>query len=51
MTDVLEDHKQEMSKFHLHKKSATNIEDVDKQFLKHYTTQVYQILHYTGKKV
>ncbi|XP_045191544.1 uncharacterized protein LOC123548399 isoform X2 [Mercenaria mercenaria] len=39
INDVIEDHKQEMSKFHLHKKSATNVEDVDKQFLKIYNTQ------------
>lgn len=39
MNDVLDDHKQEMSKFQLHKKSATNVEDVDKQFLKFYNTQ------------
>ncbi|XP_060586870.1 uncharacterized protein LOC132742458 [Ruditapes philippinarum] len=38
MNDVIEDHKQEMSKFQLHKKSTTSLEDVDKQFLKIYNT-------------
>ncbi|KAL4234297.1 hypothetical protein ACF0H5_005948 [Mactra antiquata] len=36
MKDVLNDHKQEMSRFQLHKKTSNNVEDVDKQFLKYY---------------
>lgn len=40
MKEVLEDHKNEMSRFHLHKKSSANVEDVDKQFLRYYKEKV-----------
>ncbi|KAH3855137.1 uncharacterized protein LOC127870930 [Dreissena polymorpha] len=39
MNEVLEDHQQEMGKFNLRKKSATNIEEVDKQFLRCYSAK------------
>jgi len=40
MTDVLEDHKEEMGRLALHKNSATNIENVDKQFIRCYSAKV-----------
>ncbi|XP_052817428.1 uncharacterized protein LOC128243601 isoform X1 [Mya arenaria] len=39
IADVLEDHKHEMGKFQLHKKSTPQLEDVDKQFIRCYSAK------------